>query len=247
MFERFTERARRVVVLAQEEARLLGHASIGTEHLLLGLASLGEGAAAEALRDLGVDGNSVRERVVGVVGRGGEPPSGHVPFTPRAKTALELSLREALTAGHDHIGTGHLLLGLLAGGDGVAIEVLNTLGHDPHAVRDAATAAIGPPSRPSRQQQVAPPDVARSRPPSAAIANADVGGIVLAVLAAGGWMAGSGGALRTSSLWAAAAAAVVVLVAAILGPIRPALHRVLRPTVVVVLGAAAVTSLLGAL
>ncbi len=244
MFERFTERARRVVVLAQEQARLLDHNYIGTEHLLLGLAGLGEGTAAEALRDVGIDGDSVHEGVVGMIGRGTKTPSGHIPFTPRAKKAFELSLREAVAAGHDHIGTGHLLLGLLATGDGVGVEVLRKLGHDPRSIRDAAIAAIGLPSHP---RAVPVPETAPSRPGFAAVANTDAGGVVLAVLAVGGWVAGSEGALRAGSLWAGAAAAVAVLVAAVLGPVRPAVGRVIRPVALIALGAAAVTSLLGAL
>ena len=103
MFERFTDRARRVVVLAQEEARLLNHNYIGTEHILLGLIHEAEGVAAKALEQLGISLEAVRTRVQGIIGEGDVTPSGHIPFTPRAKKVLELSLREALTLGHNYI------------------------------------------------------------------------------------------------------------------------------------------------
>ncbi len=135
MFERFTDRSRRVVVLAQEEARMLNHNTIGTEHLLLGLIHEGEGVAARALESLGISLEAVRQQVEEVVGRGEEPPSGHIPFTARAKKVLELSLREAIQLGHDHIGTEHILLGLLREGDGVAAQVLVKLGTDLNRVR----------------------------------------------------------------------------------------------------------------
>jgi ATP-dependent Clp protease ATP-binding subunit ClpC len=130
VFERFTDRARRVVVLAQEEARLLDHNYIGTEHILLGLLHESEGVAAAALESLGMSLPAVRGQVQEIVGRGSSSPSGHVPFTPRAKKVLELSLREALELGHNHIGTEHLLLGVLREGEGVAAQVLVTLGVD---------------------------------------------------------------------------------------------------------------------
>lgn len=130
MFERFTDRARRVVVLAQENARLLNHDYIGTEHLLLGLIQEGEGVAAQGLLNLGIRLDSARSEVAETVGRGGQAPAGHISFTPRAKKALELSLREALRLRHDYIGTGHILLGLLREGDGVAVQVLEKLGSD---------------------------------------------------------------------------------------------------------------------
>ncbi len=130
VFERFTDRARRVVVLAQEEARLLNHNYIGTEHLLLGLIHEGEGIAATAMERLGVSLEIVRSRVEEIIGRGGSSPSGHIPFTPRAKKVLELSLREALQLGHNYIGTEHLLLGLIREGEGVAAQVLALLGLD---------------------------------------------------------------------------------------------------------------------
>jgi hypothetical protein len=137
MFERFTDRARRVVVLAQEEARLLNHSWIGTEHLLLGLIHEGDGVAAKALEQLGISLEAVRTKVQGIIGAGGEPPSGHIPFTPRAKKVLELSLREALQLGHNYIGTEHILLGLIREGEGVAAQVLVNLGADLSAVRQA--------------------------------------------------------------------------------------------------------------
>jgi ATP-dependent Clp protease ATP-binding subunit ClpC len=113
MFERFTDRARRVVVLAQEEARMLNHNYIGTEHILLGLIHEGEGVAAKALESLGISLDAVREQVQEIIGQGQQAPSGHIPFTPRAKKVLELSLREALQLGHNYIGTEHILLGLI--------------------------------------------------------------------------------------------------------------------------------------
>src|SRR5947207_9407082 len=119
MFERFTERARRVVVLAQEEARALNHNYIGTEHILLGLVYDGEGVAAEALESLGISLEAVRLQVEEIIGRGASASTGHIPFTPRAKKVLELSLREALQLGHDYIGTEHILLGLIREGEGV--------------------------------------------------------------------------------------------------------------------------------
>jgi ATP-dependent Clp protease ATP-binding subunit ClpC len=135
MFERFTDRARRVVVLAQEEARMLNHGYIGTEHLLLGLIHEGEGVAAKALQALGIDLDAVRQEVKEVIGRGEQPPSGHIPFTPRAKKVLELSLRESTQLGHNYIGTEHILLGLVREGEGVAAEVLVKLGADLSRVR----------------------------------------------------------------------------------------------------------------
>jgi len=135
MFERFTDRARRVVVLAQEEARLLNHNYIGTEHILLGLVHEGDGVAARALTQLGVSLKTVRSEVEEVIGRGVEQPGGHIPFTPRAKKVLELSLREALELGHNYIGTEHILLGLLREGQGVGAQVLVKLGADLSGVR----------------------------------------------------------------------------------------------------------------
>ncbi len=135
MFERFTDRARRVVVLAQEEARLLNHNYIGTEHILLGLIHEGEGVAAKALESLNISLEAVRSQVEEIIGQGGSSPSGHIPFTPRAKKVLELSLREALQLGHNYIGTEHILLGLIREGEGVAAQVLVKLGADLSRVR----------------------------------------------------------------------------------------------------------------
>jgi ATP-dependent Clp protease ATP-binding subunit ClpA len=135
MFERFTDRARRVVVLAQEEARILNHNYIGTEHILLGLIHEGEGIAAKALTSLGISLQAVRQQVEEIIGQGQQAPSGHIPFTPRAKKVLELSLREALQLGHNYIGTEHILLGLIREGEGVAAQVLVRLGADLNRVR----------------------------------------------------------------------------------------------------------------
>src|SRR6185503_96644 len=135
MFERFTDRARRVVVLAQEEAKMLNHNYIGTEHILLGLIHEGEGVAAKALESLGISLDAVRQQVEEIIGQGQQAPSGHIPFTPRAKKVLELSLREALQLGHNYIGTEHILLGLIREGEGVAAQVLVKLGADLNKVR----------------------------------------------------------------------------------------------------------------
>jgi ATP-dependent Clp protease ATP-binding subunit ClpA len=135
MFERFTDRARRVVVLAQEEARLLNHIYIDTEHLLLGLIHEGEGVAAQVLAELSISLEAVRAQVEEIIGQGERAPTGHIPFTPRAKKVLELSLREALQLGHNYIGTEHILLGLIREGEGVAAQVLVKLGADLSRVR----------------------------------------------------------------------------------------------------------------
>ena len=135
MFERFTDRARRVVVLAQEEARMLNHSYIGTEHILLGLIHEGEGVAAKALESMDISLGAVREKVQEDIGQGQQNPPGHIPFTPRAKKVLELSLREALQLGHNYIGTEHILLGLIREGEGVAAQVLVQLGADLNRVR----------------------------------------------------------------------------------------------------------------
>ena len=135
MFERFTDRARRVVVLAQEDARLLKHNYIGTEHILLGLIHEGDGVAAKALDSMGISPEAVRAEVEEIIGTGDAEPSGQIPFTPRAKKVLELSLREALQLGHNYIGTEHILLGLIREGDGVAAQVLVKLGADLSRVR----------------------------------------------------------------------------------------------------------------
>src|SRR5258707_8817031 len=135
MFERFTDRARRVVVLAQEEARMLNHNYIGTEHILLGLVHEGDGVAAKAMAAMEISLEKVRQQVEEIIGRGAQAPSGHIPFTPRAKRVLELSLRESLQLGHNYIGTEHILLGLIREGEGVAAQVLVRLGADLNRVR----------------------------------------------------------------------------------------------------------------
>jgi ATP-dependent Clp protease ATP-binding subunit ClpA len=135
MFERFTDRARRVVVLAQEEARRLNHNHIGTEHLLLGLIHEGEGVAAQALESLGISPEAVRQQIEEIIGEGRQVPLGRIPYTPRAKKVLELSLREALQLGHNYIGTEHILLGLIREGKGAAAQVLVKLGADLSRVR----------------------------------------------------------------------------------------------------------------
>ena len=136
MFERFTDQARRVVVLAQEESRMLNHNYIGTEHLLLGLIHEGDGGAATALEAMGISLEAVRQQVEEIVGKGQDAPSGHIPFTPRAKKVLELSLRESLQLGHNYIGTEHILLGLIREGDGLAAQILVRLGADLAEVRE---------------------------------------------------------------------------------------------------------------
>jgi ATP-dependent Clp protease ATP-binding subunit ClpC len=135
VFERFTDRARRVVVLAQEEARMLNHSYIGTEHILLGLIHEGEGVAARALGSMDIDLQTVRENIQEIIGEGTSSPLGHIPFTPRAKKVLELSLRESIELGHNYIGTEHILLGLLREGEGVASQVLLKMGATLQAVR----------------------------------------------------------------------------------------------------------------
>ena len=135
VFERFTDRARRVVVLAQEEARMLDHNYIGTEHILLGLIGEGEGVAAKALESLGISLEAVRQEVEEIIGRGQQAPPGHIAFTPRAKKVLELALREAQQLGHNYVGTEHILLGLIREGEGVAAQVLVKLGADLERVR----------------------------------------------------------------------------------------------------------------
>jgi ATP-dependent Clp protease ATP-binding subunit ClpC len=135
VFERFTDRARRVVVLAQEEARMLNHNYLGTEHILLGLIGEGEGVAAKALESLGISLETVRQQVVKIIGRGQQAPPGHIPFTPRAKKVMGLASREALHLGHNYVGTEHILLGLIREGEGVAAQVLVKLGADLNRVR----------------------------------------------------------------------------------------------------------------
>ena len=142
MFERFTDRARRVIVLAQDEAKLLNHNFIGTEHILLGLIHEGEGVAAKALESLGIALEAVRAQVEEIIGQGQQVPTGHIPFTPRAKKVLELSLREALQMNHSYIGTEHILLGLIREGEGVAAQVLIKLGADLSRVRSTVLQLI---------------------------------------------------------------------------------------------------------
>jgi ATP-dependent Clp protease ATP-binding subunit ClpC len=136
MFERFTDGTRRVVVLAQDEARMLNHGYVGTEHILLGLIREGGGVAARSLESLGISLDTVRQQVEEIIGRGQQAPSVHIPFTPRAKDVLELALSESLQLGHGYIGTEHILLGLLREGDGVAAQVLVRLGADLNRVRE---------------------------------------------------------------------------------------------------------------
>jgi ATP-dependent Clp protease ATP-binding subunit ClpC len=135
MFEQFTDQARRVVVLAQDEARLLNHNYIGTEHLLLGLVGEGEGVAAKALESLGISLEAMRQQVAAIIGQGQQAPPGHIPFTPRAKKVLKLAGRETRALSHDYIGTEHILLGLIREGDGVAAQVLVALRADLDRVR----------------------------------------------------------------------------------------------------------------
>jgi ATP-dependent Clp protease ATP-binding subunit ClpA len=143
MFERFTDRARQTVVFAQEEARELGHNYIGTEHILLGLLREGDGVAARSLGRLGIGLADVRAGVVGIVGEGHDSPSGHIPFTPRSKKVLELSLREAIQFGHNYIGTEHILLGLVREGEGVAAQVLIARGANLDRVRATVIDEVG--------------------------------------------------------------------------------------------------------
>jgi ATP-dependent Clp protease ATP-binding subunit ClpC len=152
VFERFTERARRVVVLAQEEARMLNHNYIGTEHILLGLIQEGEGVAARALERFGISLEDLRSEIEEIVGQGQTPPFAHIPFTPRAKKALELSLREALELGQQYVGTEHLLLGLVRLGEGVAAQALISRGVSLGRIREEVIALLegyvheGPPA-----------------------------------------------------------------------------------------------------
>jgi ATP-dependent Clp protease ATP-binding subunit ClpC len=167
MFERFTDRARRVVVLAQEEARMLNHNYIGTEHILLGLIHEGEGVAAKTLESLGISLETVRQQVEEIIGQGQHAPSGHIPFTPRAKKVLELSLRESLQLGHNYIGTEHILLALLREGEGIAAQILVKLGADLNRVRQQVIQLLhgypgkrpeGPPAGP--REHGLPPEIA---------------------------------------------------------------------------------------
>jgi ATP-dependent Clp protease ATP-binding subunit ClpC len=143
MFERYTDRARRVIVLAQENARMLNHAYIGTEHLLLGLLHEDGGVARKALDSLGITLDAARQQVEQRVGLGQQGPSGHIPFTPRTKTVLELGLREAIQFGHSYIGTEHLLLGLARESEGIGASVLVALGAPLDAVRARVLELLG--------------------------------------------------------------------------------------------------------
>ncbi|HWX09755.1 MAG TPA: Clp protease N-terminal domain-containing protein [Gaiellaceae bacterium] len=168
MFERFTERARQVVVLAQDEARVLRHNYIGTEHLLLGLLREEEGLAARVLESLGVTIDEVRVMVRTVVGEGDEAVPGQIPFTPKAKQSLELALREALSLGHNHIGTEHLLLGLVRRGESVGVEILGMLGASAEVVHEEVIRMLSGPGRIPRQRPpVPPPPRRRALPPVA--------------------------------------------------------------------------------
>jgi ATP-dependent Clp protease ATP-binding subunit ClpC len=162
VFERFTDRARRVVVLAQEEARMLNHSYIGTEHILLGLIHEGEGIAANALESVGISLVAVRQQVEEIIGQGQSAPTGHIPFTPRAKKVLEMSLREALELGHNYIGTEHILLGILREGEGVAAQVLMKSGAQLRSVREAVltllTGYTGEPQTMRRERAAPEPD-----------------------------------------------------------------------------------------
>src|SRR5437660_4495374 len=158
MFERFTDRARRVVLLAQEEARTLNHNYIGTEHILLGLIREGEGVAAKALESLGISLEAVRQQVEEIIGQGQQAPSGHLPLTPRAKKVLELALREALSLGHNYIGTEHILLGLVRENEGVAARILLDFDADSEKIRNEVIRMLsGPGGRRQGQGQTGGP------------------------------------------------------------------------------------------
>ena len=147
MFERFTERARQVVVLAQDEARALKHNYIGTEHILLGLLREEEGLAARVLESLDITVEEVRAQVARIVGQGDEVTTGQIPFTPRAKKVLELALREALSLGHNYIGTEHILLGLVRENEGVAARILLDFDADAEKIRNEIIRMLSGPGR----------------------------------------------------------------------------------------------------
>ena len=174
MFERFTNQSRRVVVLAQEEARMLDHNYIGTEHLLLGLLHEGRGSAARALKAMDVTLQAARDQVIEIIGRGQAQQSGHIPFTPRAKKSLELSLREALQLGDGYIGTGHLLLGLIHQGDNVAVKILGSLGADLKDLRARVTEEMR--GNPEEGQDV--PSAERERQPGKVFLRSEVKGLL---------------------------------------------------------------------
>jgi ATP-dependent Clp protease ATP-binding subunit ClpC len=161
VFERFTERARQVVVLAQEEARSFKHGRIGTEHLLLGLLRVRDGLAARALESLNLRYEDVRAQIARIAGEGDEVQSGEIPFTPRAKKVLELALREALALGHNYLGTEHILLGIAREGEGVAARVLGEFGCDAEAIRGEVLRRLGPGVVPGPLRRT--PSPARSR------------------------------------------------------------------------------------
>jgi ATP-dependent Clp protease ATP-binding subunit ClpA len=163
MFERFTDRARRVVVLARQEARRLDHDHVGTEHILLGLLCEGKGVGVKALVALGIDLQDVRQQVEGLIGRGPEAPSGHIPFTGPAKRVLELSLREALQFGHNYIGTEHITLGLIGEEDGVAARVLAGVGADAGRVRRQVILLLHGYSGTQSRQTISPAPAGQSR------------------------------------------------------------------------------------
>jgi ATP-dependent Clp protease ATP-binding subunit ClpC len=166
LFERFSERARQVVVLAQDESRALGHDYIGTEHILLGVLREEEGIGARVLESLDITVEEVRAQVVRVVGTGDETPTGQIPFTPRAKKVLELSLREALALGHNYIGTEHVLLGIVREHEGVAARILLELGADAETIRNEVIRALsGPGPRPVAYQRVEPSTLSKRRVP----------------------------------------------------------------------------------
>jgi ATP-dependent Clp protease ATP-binding subunit ClpA len=165
VFERFTDRARQVVVLAQEEARMLNHNYIGTEHLLLGLVHEGEGIAAMALKSLGISLEAVRSQVEEIIGQGGAAPTGHIPFTPRAKKVLELSLREALQLGHNYIGTEHILLGIIREKQGVAAQVLRNVGASLDSVRQQVIGLLSGHTGPPAEQVPGPRSTPFGEPP----------------------------------------------------------------------------------
>src|SRR5262245_52478086 len=158
MFDRFTDRARQVIVLAQDEARQLKHNYIGTEHILLGLLREQDGVARRVLESLGVSVDAVRDQVVRIVGEGeGEAvPAGQIPFTPRAKKVLELALREGLSLGHNYIGTEHILLGIARENDGIAARVLRDLGADAETIRDAVVKTVPGMAQASKPPRHAP-------------------------------------------------------------------------------------------
>jgi ATP-dependent Clp protease ATP-binding subunit ClpC len=179
VLERFTDLARRVVILAQEEARRLNHNHVGTEHILLGLISEGQGVAARALESLGIGLEPARQEVEEIIGRGEKAPSGNLPFTPRVKKVLALSLREAIQFGHNYISTEHILLGLVQEGEGVAVQVLARLGAEPNRVRQQVTRLIrGGGQEGGGEEAGAGPARATSKgPPQVRLATRDIGQI----------------------------------------------------------------------